>query len=293
MVNEKGSISANSEIILTIKSQMQQMNPAQTRIARYILENPEKVEGLSIGNFAKESRVSEATISRFVKFLGCANYREFQAQMVKSNILNHERIRGYAGVDNMNDVHQISHKIFDANIQCLADTLSILDCNAIEKIADLIVKSRQLYIFAQGRSVVTATSIKHRLHRLGITCCNYSDSHEQAMAASLLKQGDVVMGISTFGKSRTVLKNLRIASSKGATVVGVSSYRSTPLEELADIMLVSSSNEEASFGFEPSCATVAQMVILDCLYIMITNKMKEEARECFRLTCEAIESERE
>ena len=89
-MGENGSVSANSEIILNIKSQMQQMNPAQTRIARYILENPEKVEGLSIGNFAKESKVSEATISRFVKFLGCANYREFQAEMVKSNILNHQ-----------------------------------------------------------------------------------------------------------------------------------------------------------------------------------------------------------
>lgn len=65
------------------------------------------------------------------------------------------------------------------------------------------------------------------------------------------------------------------------------------MEEIADIILVSSSNEESSFGFEPSCATVAQMVILDCLYILITNLMKEEASECFRLTCEAIESERE
>lgn len=100
-MGENDSVSANSEIILNIKSQMQQMNPAQTRIARYILENPEKVEGLSIGNFAKESKVSEATISRFVKFLGCANYREFQAEMVKSNILNHQNIRGYAGVDEM------------------------------------------------------------------------------------------------------------------------------------------------------------------------------------------------
>ena len=27
--------------------------------------------------------------------------------------------------------------------------------------------------------------------------------------------------------------------------------------------------------------------------ILITNRMKEEASECFRLTCEAIESERE
>ena len=292
-MNEKGPVSANSEIILNIKSQMQQMNPAQTRIARYILENPDRVEGLSIGNFAKESKVSEATISRFVKFLGCANYREFQAEMVKSNILNHERIRGYAGVDNMNDVYQISQKIFDTNIQCLVDTLSILDCKAIEKIADLIVKSRQLWIFAQGRSVVTAGSLKHRLHRLGISCTIYSDSHEQAMAASLMKKGDVVMGISTYGKSRTVLKNLRIASSRHATVIGVSGYRGTPLEEICDIMLVSSSNEETSFGFEPSCATVAQMVMLDCVFILITNSMKEEASECFRLTCEAIESERE
>lgn len=293
MKGKNGLVSANSEIILNIKSQMQKMNPAQTRIARYILENPQKVEGLSIGNFAKESKVSEATISRFVKFLGCANYREFQAEMVKSNILNHERIRGYAGVNDMSDIQQISQKIFDMNIQCLADTLSILECEAISKIADLIVKSRQLCIFAQGRSVVTALSIKHRLKRLGIACCHYCDSHEQAMAASLLKKGDVVMGISTFGRSKTVLKNLRIASSKGATVVGVSSYRGTPLEEIADIILVSSSNEESSFGFEPSCATVAQMVILDCLYILITNLMKEEASECFRLTCEAIESERE
>lgn len=292
-MGENGSVSANSEIILNIKSQMQQMNPAQTRIARYILENPEKVEGLSIGNFAKESKVSEATISRFVKFLGCANYREFQAEMVKSNILNHQNIRGYAGVDEMSDIYQISQKIFDTNIQCLADTLSILDCDAIERLADLIVKSRQLCIFAQGRSVVTAASIKHRLHRLGIACCNYCDSHEQAMAASLMKKGEVVMGISTYGRSRTVLKNLRIAASKGATVVGISSYRGTPLDEICDIMLVASSNEETSFGFEPSCATVAQMVILDCLYILTTNRMKEEASECFRLTCEAIESERE
>ena len=292
-MNENGSVSANSEIILNIKAQMQQMNPAQTRIARYILENPERVEGMSIGNFAKESKVSEATISRFVKFLGCANYRDFQAEMVKSNILNHEKIRGYAGLNETSDIYQISQKIFDTNIQCLADTLSILDCSAIEKLADLIVKSRQLCIFAQGRSVVTAGSIKHRLHRLGIACSVYNDSHEQAMSASLMKKGDVVMGISTFGRSKTVLKNLRIASSKGATVVGVSSYRGTPLDELCDIMLVSSSNEETSLGFEPSCATVAQMVILDCLYILITNKMKEEASECFRLTCEAIESERE
>ena len=140
---------------------------------------------------------------------------------------------------------------------------------------------------------MTANSIRQRLYRLGIACSSYSDPHEQAVAASLMKEGDAVMGISTFGRSKNVLKNLRIASENGATVIGVSSYRGTPLEKISDLMIISSSNEEASFGFEPSCSTVSQMVALDCLYIMVTNRMKEEAQHIFRITCEAIESERE
>lgn len=287
------SVYESSELILRMKSQLQQMNPAQVRIARYILDHTEELPGMPIGRLAKESGVSEATISRFVKFLGCTNYRAFQAEMVKSNVLRHERIRGYADVENMDDAYQVCRKIFDANMQCLEDTLAILDMEALDRAADLIVKSRKLCILAQGRSMVTATSIRLRLYRLGIACSSYCDPHEQAMAVSLLKEGDVVMGISTFGRSRSVLKNLRSAAARGAAVIGVSSYRGTPLEEVADMMLVTSSNEEASFGFEPSCSTVSQMVALDCLYILITNRMKEEAQECFRVTCEAIESERE
>lgn len=293
MTKRENSLFQTSGLVLHMKAQLQQMNPAQNRIAKYILENPDKLPGMPIGRLARESGVSEATISRFVKFLGCANYRDFQAEMVKNNLLNHDRIRGYSDIKNMDSSHQICQKIFDANIQCLADTLTMVDAEALEQAADLIVKSRALCILAQGRSVVTATSIRQRLYRLGIACTSYSDPHEQAIAASLLKEGDAVMGISTFGRSKNVLKNLRFASSRGARIIGVSSYRGTPLEKVSDIMLVSSSNEDASFGFEPSCSTVSQMVMLDCLYIMITNRMKEEARECFRITCEAIESERE
>ena len=284
---------AAPDFLLNMKGLMQQMNPAQVRIAKYILANPEKLPGMAIGRLAVESGVSEATISRFVKFLGCTNYRTFQTEMVKNDVLYHERVRGYADVKNMDSAYQICEKIFDANIQSLADTLALLDVDALERAADLIVKSRKLCILAQGRSNVTATSIRQRLYRLGIACTSYSDPHEQAIAASLLSKGDVVMGISTFGRSKNLLKNLRFASAQGATVIGVSSYRGTPLEQASDIMLVSASNENASFGFEPSCSTVSQMVALDCLYIMITTRMKEEAQRFFQITCEAIESERE
>lgn len=221
MTQEKNSVFQTSELILNMKSQLQQMNPAQAKIAKYILEHPDEIPAMPIGTLAKESGVSEATISRFVKFMGCRNFRAFQAEMVKNNLLNHERIRGYADVKNMDSSHQICKKIFDANIQCLSDSLSMIDVDSIAKAAEMIVKSRKLCILAQGRSVVTANSIRQRLYRLGISCMTYSDPHEQAMAAALLQEGDVIMGISTFGRSKNVLKNLRFASSRGARVIGV------------------------------------------------------------------------
>lgn len=293
MTKQCGSLQQDADLILDMKTRMNQMNPAQSKIAKYILQNPDKLPGMPIGRLAKASGVSEATISRFVKFMGCANYRDFQAEMVKNNLLNHERIRGYAEVKNIDSTSQICRKIFETNIQCLEESLKLIDTAALERAVALIVNNRRLYVFAQGRSMVTANSIRQRLYRLGIACSSYADPHEQAITASLLNEGDVVMGISTFGRSKSVLKNLRIASSKGAKIIGVSSYCGTPLEATADIMLIASSNEDASFGFEPSCSTISQMVMLDCLYIMIANRMKEEAKAYFALSCEAIESERE
>lgn len=293
MTKQGGQLQQSAGLLLDMRTRMSQLNPAQSKIARYILQNPDKIPAMSIGTLAKESGVSEATISRFVKFMGCANYRAFQAEMVKNNILKHERIRGYAEVKNADTTSQICQKIFETNIQCLKDSLLLLDTAALECAVELIVKSRRLYVFAQGRSMVTADSIRQRLHRLGIGCTSFSDPHEQAVTASLLREGDVVMGISTYGRSKSVLKNLRIAAARGAKIIGVSSYSGTPLEKIADIMLLASSNEDASFGFEPSCSTISQMILLDCLYIMIANRIKEEAADCFALSCEAIETERE
>lgn len=291
--NNGYEVNVTSEIILNIKSQINQMNPAQIKIARFILKNPEKIAGMAIGELAACSKVSEATVSRFVKYLGFSNYRMFQAEMVKSSVLNSESIRGYSEVKKTDSTYQICKKIFDSNIQNLADTLSCVNVKAIEKAARVIVKSKKISIFAQGRSMVTATSIRQRLYRLGITCNCYSDSHEQAIVASLMKSEDVVIGISTFGRSKTVLKNLRYGVEQGAFSIGVSSYKGTPLEKIVDIMLISASNDSGNFGMEPSCSTVSQMVILDCLYIMIANLMDAEAKRCFRVTCDAIESERE
>lgn len=281
-------------IVLNIKSKMQYLNPAQKSLAEYILHNFKEIEGMQISLLARNSEVSEATVSRFVKFLGYENYRAFQIEVARSEAAHDKSsLKGYAEVTDLDDTDRICGKIFEANIQALRDTMTVIDCGMLELVADLIVNARTICIFAQGRSTVTANSIRLRLYRLGIQCTLLCDPHEQATASSLMKTGDVALGISTFGRSKAVLNSIRRAAANGAKVIGVTSYQDTPLEKASHITLRTINNDEADFGFEPSCSSITQMVMLDCIYILVTNRMKESAEECFKATCEAIQGERE
>lgn len=281
-------------VLLNIRSKMQQLNPAQKMLADYITQNFQSIEGMQINVLAKNSGVSEATVSRFVKFLGYENYRTFQVDVAKSEVKEEQSsLKGYSEISNFDDVDSVCYKIFETNIQALRDTLAIIDYDLLEQAAELIVKAKKVCIFAQGRSAVTANSIRLRLFRLGITCAFYSDTHEQAMASSLMKEGEVAMGISTFGRSKSVLNSVKRAAQNGVKVIGVTSYDNTPLEKAAHITLKSINNDTANFGFEPSCSTITQMVMLDCLYILITNRLGKSTERCFKITCEAIQGERE
>ncbi len=281
-------------MLLNIRSKIQQLNPAQKVLADYITQNFQNIEGLQIKVLAKNSGVSEASVSRFVKFLGYENYRAFQVDVAKSEVKDEQSsLKGYSAVNNFDGVDSICYKIFETNIRALRDTLAIINYGLLEQSADLIVKAKKICIFAQGRSAVTANSIRLRLFRLGITCNFYSDTHEQAMASSLMEEGDVAMGISTFGRSKSVLNSVKRAAQNGAKVIGITSYDDTPLEKAAHITLKSVNNDTVSFGFEPSCSTVTQIVMLDCLYILITNRLNESAEKCFKITCKAIQGEKE
>lgn len=285
---------ATPAILLNIRSKMQQLNPAQKVLADYICNNFSMIEGMQISVLAKNSGVSEASVSRFVKFLGHENYRTFQVEVAKSELGNTQaNIKGYSGIDDSDGTESICHKIFETNIQTLRDTLAIIDYSLLEQAADLISKAKRVTIFAQGRSAVTANSIRLRLFRLGVTCTFYSDTHEQATVSSLMEKGDVVIGISTFGRSKSVITSAKRSAKNGAKVIAVTSYDDMPLEKVSHITLKTINNDPADFGLEPSCSAVTQMVMLDCLYILVTNRLSTSAEKSFKKTHEALQEERE
>ena len=55
---------------------------------------------------------------------------------------------------------------------------------------------------------------------------------------SLVHKGDIVIGISTSGKSQNVLKGIVTARKKGARIVGLTGLTGTDMQNLVDVLLI-------------------------------------------------------
>ncbi len=289
---KKMSNTATPEILIGIKSKMHKMSPTMQKLAKYVIDNFETLDGVQIHQLSQKSGVSEATITRFVKEIGFSNFQSFVIQIAKVNTKQVQSELSYGSIQEKDDINTICNKVFSMNMQTLMDTLSILDKVAIEKAAKAIIAGKRIMIFAQGRSGVTASSMRQRLRRLGIFADIHEDAHEGAIVSSLAQKGDVAIGISTYGRSRMVVANLRRAKEKGATTIAVTSYDNTTLENYADIVLKTVNNENLTLGYEPSCATVTQIVMLDCLYILIYMQDKEMSDQYIEDSVKAVEEEK-
>jgi D-sedoheptulose 7-phosphate isomerase len=145
----------------------------------------------------------------------------------------------------------------------ISETLSLIDTDAIEKLADLLLKAREeektIFIFGNGGSGATAShvtgdflkGISYQMEkRFRVQCLNDNVSGMMAISNDLsyqeifieqlkafLRKDDVVIGISGSGNSMNVVKALEYANLKGATTVALCGYKGGKIKEIADLVI--------------------------------------------------------
>jgi DNA-binding MurR/RpiR family transcriptional regulator len=129
-----------------------------------------------------------------------------------------------------------------ADIAALAAALpqitAVLDEATVERAVDVLVGARRLLVLANGLSAPLATDMAMRLTAVGRTADFVADSIGQQIAARGLTGPDVCVVLSGSGANEASLKVARAARAGGATVVAVTSFRGSPLADLADVALV-------------------------------------------------------
>ncbi|HVO36643.1 MAG TPA: 6-phospho-3-hexuloisomerase [Candidatus Acidoferrum sp.] len=123
---------------------------------------------------------------------------------------------------------------YEEIIACIRDSMEELDMEEVENLINLLLKAKRKKIFTvgMGRSGFVARAFALRLMNLGFNVYFLGETITPAA-----EKGDLLIAISGTGSTKMVLTASSAAKEIGATVVAVTSFRSSPLGKLADLIV--------------------------------------------------------
>ncbi|HTJ27856.1 MAG TPA: MurR/RpiR family transcriptional regulator [Candidatus Limnocylindria bacterium] len=265
------------------------LRAAEQRVADFILAHPDELIYLTVTELAERTNTSESTVVRLCQKIGYKGYQEFKIVLARDLVEPTTEI--YAAIEPNDDVQTVKQKVFQANAQALRDTIEVLDDGELQKAVDALTKARRVDIYGVGGSGPLALDAYHKFLKLGMQAVALSDGDLMAMSSALLGPGDVAFGISHTGASRDVTDALNRAKSGGATTICITHRSSSPITKVSDIVLVTAAKQTA-FRSDASSSRIAQLTIIDTLYVGVAHNNHDKAIDMIEKTREATASKR-
>jgi RpiR family transcriptional regulator, repressor of rpiB and als operon len=271
-----------------IRMMLREMTPSEARITEILLRSAAE-DSMPMKRLADEAGVSEAMVVKTAKRLGFAGYRELRAALLEYK--RQPNVDLHQEVTPDDTAETIVQKVFRTSIQALEETLAILNIDAFLHAVELIHGAHQRDFYGLGGSAQIARDVSHKFLRIGVRTSVFDDTHMMAMSASLLRAGDVVIAFSHSGSTLGVLDAVQIARSNRASIIAVTNYESSPLAELSDVVLCSTA-QGSYLTSENAAARIAQLNIMDAVFIAVAQKGYQAAETNLTRTMAAVQAKR-
>jgi DNA-binding MurR/RpiR family transcriptional regulator len=273
--------------LVRIENIYSSLRDSEKKVSDYIKNNYNDIVHLTITELADKSGTSESTIVRLCKSLGYKGFQELKISLAKDIIQPSHQI--HEALEKEDDVFTIKQKVFRADAQAIFDTLEVLDDEEFRKAVDLIANAKNLEIYGIGGSGSVALDAQHKFLKIGFKCLAYTDTNLQAMSASLLQKGDVVIGISHSGGSKDIIETLEIAKKAGAATIAITNYSKSPILKVSDVVLFTASKETA-FKSDALASRIAELTIIDALFVAVAFTKYDKSFESIQKTRDATAS---
>lgn len=265
------------------------LRTAEQRVADFILKHPEELIYLTVTELAEKTETSESTVVRLCQKIGYKGYQEFKIVLARDLVAPTNAI--YEQIEPGDALTSLKNKVFQANGQALQDTLEVLNDVELQGAIDAISVAKKVEIYGVGGSGPIALDAYHKCLKLGIPAIALSDSDMMAMSSALLKKDMVALGISHTGASRDVCDALQNAKSAGATTICITHRATSPITKVADFKLFTAAKETA-FRSDAMSSRIAQLSIVDVIYVGVALKDYERSTQTVARTREATASKR-
>lgn len=272
-----------------IRMRLPGLTPLEAKVAADILARKDIDEAMPLRDVAAVSGVSEAMVVKVAKKLGFTGFRDFRQGLVDYYRSDIAALHAEISADDTSG--EIVQKVFRTAMQALEETFAILDLEAFDRAADVLHRARQRDLYGLGGSAQIARDVSHKFLRIGIRSSVFDDAHMMMMSAALLGPDDVAIAFSHSGSTAAVIDAVDLARRNGARTIAVTNYPDSTLARAVDVVLCSTAQNNPLLG-ENATARIAQLNLLDALFVAVAQRDRASADQNLARTMRAVQSKR-
>jgi DNA-binding MurR/RpiR family transcriptional regulator len=269
------------DILSQIKDSYPDLRPAERRVADVVLADVAFSVDASNAEIARRAEVSEPTVTRFCRAIGCDGVRDFKLKLAQSVVVG--RLYFSTPLPAVSDEagSPLWNVVFGEARSALAAVERQVAPAAVVKAAELIAGAHQVAVFGLGGSSASlALETEHRLFRYGVMVSSHSDPYVMRMKASTLKPGDLVIAISATGRTREVIDAVALARHYRASTLCITAP-DTELARVCDVGLTVDIPEYPD-TMKPTASRFAFLAIIDLISVATGYRLGSPALENLR-----------
>jgi RpiR family carbohydrate utilization transcriptional regulator len=248
-------------ILEVARSAHSTLRKSERKVADLVLAEPKRIVRMTLAETALGADVSQPTVIRFCVAIGCEGFQDFKLRLAHSLALGTPAT--HSVLADSDPPSEVVDKIFDYTLTSLDWARTHLDKEAVARAVDLLGQATAIEFFGFGASGIVAADAQQKFPLFGVPCGAQSDSHQQFIAAAMLKPGSVAVVISNTGSTRSVIEIARTARENGAKVIGITGAQ-TPLGRECDVTLVVEALDNTNI-YTPTISRIAALVVVDIL----------------------------
>ena len=255
-----------SAILGQIRRALTSLSPAEQRVAQHVLAQPRSALNDPIATIARLADVSQPTVIRFCRSLGCEGLSDFKLRLA-SGLTGTIPIT-HTQVTHNDSMLELGAKVLGNTASAILQARDHLNRDSMNRAMQLMADASRVEIYAVGHYGAVAVDAQFKLLRVGVPAVAYTDTRLQALSVNLVGPDVVVLIISSSGRIAELLDVADKAQARGAKVVAITESQS-PLARKADLALIVDHVEDIATQV-PMISRILHLLMVDILVVGVT-----------------------
>ena len=269
----------DTDVIGYINEHMADFSKRQRALGEYIAKHYDKAAYMTAAQLGRNAGVSESTVVRFAAEIGFDGYQSLQKNLRETmrNQLNSLQ-RMELAANKIADGDILS-AVLKSDIEKIISTLNEIDKEQFDGAVETLLNAENIYITGvrSAAALASFTGFYFNLLFDNVRLINSTGADDIFEQLFRVGKNDAVLGMSFPRYSKNTVAALRYAAGCGASVIGITDNKKSPIVKISKYCLIARSDMDSFVD-----SLVAPLSVVNALIVAVGMRKKKETVDTFK-----------